>query len=161
MFKSVVDLCFAVGLMAVSVIVFRQLLRGLRLGRASACWSRTEGHIVRVWVDERTGGEGETTYYPHIEFRYEVGGEVYDGKEWTHHGLVGTWENATAVCDRFPAGRKVDVFYDPADPVRAVLEQGVEVKTYVIGMAIAAGIGVAGILLMLHSAWTILGSARG
>lgn len=155
-------LLFALGMamVAIDAVVTWLLVRDLRLGRASRQWSCTRGTVVEARIEELEGDSGPS-YYPHVEFRYEVGGAIYHGKEWTHHTQDGTSESAEAVLNRFPIGQAVDVFFDPADPARAVLEQGVVVKPYVICFVAAIVLGIVGVVVMLKSAWTIAVSAGG
>lgn len=160
MLDNLLLLVLGVAMLAIDGAVTWHLVRDLRLGIASRQWSHTRGAVVKSWIEEREG-DGGRAYYPNVEFRYEVDGRSFEGKEWTHRAQDGTSESAEAVLNRFPKGQSVDVFFDPADPARSVLEQGIVVKPFIICFVVAALLGIIGLVLILKSAWTIALSAVG
>ena len=48
------------------------------------------------------------------------------------HDESGDQQWAASVCDRYPTGTVVDVFYDPSRPERAVLQPGFKLRGGVI-----------------------------
>jgi hypothetical protein len=62
-----------------------------------------------------------------IEFTYTVNGQRYTNDTVSYKGFVGTTlEPARRLKTRFPLQARVPVYYDPANPRRAVLDPGVE-----------------------------------
>jgi hypothetical protein len=61
-----------------------------------------------------------------MEYTYEVAGTVHTGKTY-RRGFVNASRKFThGLVDSLPAGKEVDVFYNPDDPAEAVLVQGVD-----------------------------------
>jgi len=71
---------------------------------------------------------GQTRGHSHIEmeYAYEVAGVAHTGKTY-RRGFVNASRKFThALVDSLPAGKVVDVFYNPDDPDDAVLVQGID-----------------------------------
>lgn len=96
-------------------------------------WTRTEGVIVSSAVesyqesDSSSSHHMRTYYKPVIEFRYEVDGKTYhaiEGQADLVKITIGRGQaSAEAEAARYPAGMKLDVYYDPANPTRASLRE--------------------------------------
>jgi hypothetical protein len=128
------------GLLALAVAYFQW-----RRGETSRGWTRTTGRIVVSQVEELPGPveQGYPQYRPRIRYRFSVGSHDYEGRE-TAVGSTNASSDAAAVrreAERFPAGSEVTVFYDPADPRRAVLEPGAPrlAPLFLFGLALLAG----------------------
>jgi len=83
---------------------------------------RTDGAAWKAASD----GEGTTDVYrSEVLYRYEAGGALRSGAvvRATDRGSP-SLARAERTCARYSEGRRVAVFYDPADPDRAVLERG-------------------------------------
>jgi hypothetical protein len=66
------------------------------------------------------------TYAPQIEYTYVVNGLAYRGSRIGFGDVTGTTHRAAVhAADRFPTGSACTVYYDPADPSKAVLEKKV------------------------------------
>lgn len=128
------------------------ILAGLRQsarGRETRGWTRTQGRIVVARVEEipAPAEEGGPQLEPVVRYAYEARGRTYESQQ------VSVGSSATArsshrdeaqrLVDRFPAGREVDVWFDPRDPRQAVLERGVPRAQVVV--AVAVGIAFVGI----------------
>lgn len=127
----------------------------------SADWPRTQGWVETSRVERfaRTGGRVE----PRLElsYSYSVQGETYSGHRVRLPAPVpGVLQDGPQqLTGRYPAGLQVDVFYDPEDPSRAVLEPGAPAAAYlpILGGAALALVGAAafaaGVVLGLKRAW--------
>ena len=91
-----------------------------------AQWPSVEGKIVTSEISTSTGWSKygrRTTQVADIEYAYTVTGEKYQGEHlrvlpMLHLKSDGTLEEIVA---RYPVGRTVQVYYDPADPAAALL----------------------------------------
>jgi hypothetical protein len=130
---------------AVILLGLRQAARG----RETRGWSHAAGRVLSSRVEEEHGG-AEEQGYPRwrfdVRYAYEVRGRTYEsGQVWYGSSSAPAsqdraWHQQWA--DRFPAGGEVDVWYDPADPGRAVLVRGPprgELAAYLaVGIALVA-----------------------
>lgn len=124
---------FAPGGIILAVVLPVVILMG-GLGRVSMAnesleWPGVPGVITISSIDGNTSvGVGDsstkTTYSPKISFEYEVEGRRYESNRVTFGNVGSSYERAKQVVDRYSIGNEVVVFYDPAEPTRAVLEPG-------------------------------------
>lgn len=116
-----------------------------RRGEASRGWTRTAGRVVVSQVEEFQGPpeQGYPQFRPELRYQYSVAGRDYEGSDVGVGSAAGaasaepSW--ARKELERFPVGTEVAVYYDPADPRRAVLERGVPPLlpvVAVVGMAL-------------------------
>jgi len=90
-------------------------------------------------------------YKPTVAYEYRVGSHMYEGtvlffgfdKYYTERG-------GRKRIDAYPAGRNVEVFYDPLDPSRSVLEPGGTMRTWVVVVAGAAILFLVELALLFH-----------
>jgi hypothetical protein len=104
-------------------------LLGVRRGLRTYGWARAEGRVVRSLVARETEATGEGTvdrFRAEVRYRYEAVGAPREGSA-VHADDRGSPSRAKAErrAARYPEGARVAVFYDPAEPDRAVLERGV------------------------------------
>lgn len=107
-------------------------------GRKSKDWPSTEGVIEK---SERSSEEDDLL--PEIVFRYSVGGREYVKTFDFPRGISPHPQLSIEYANRYPAGARVRVYHDPADPQRATLEPGVgqgDWMIFVLGMS-AVGLG--------------------
>lgn len=86
----------------------------------------TDSHVNRS-VDTDSEGSTSTTYAASVAYTYDVGGQVYNGRNIAF-GFNPSYSNqskAQATVARYPAGSAVSVYYDPNNPADAVLERQV------------------------------------
>ena len=138
--------------LALGAVVVLMGLRQSARGRETRGWSHATGRVLASRVEEEHGGaeeQGYPRYRFDVRYSYEVRGRTYESDQvWYGSASAPAsqdrdWHRQWA--ERFPAGREVDVWYDPADPRRAVLVRGAprgQLAAYlVVGMAlVAAGI---------------------
>ena len=97
-------------------------------------WPHTDGVVIESHVALVSGGPDEAV----VSFRYAVGGKHFAGSRIGYLQLT-TERSARKFVDEHPAGSRVIVFYDPANPGRAVLRTGgttTGVITLLIGIAL-------------------------
>lgn len=92
--------------------------------KSSAQWPHTKAvitasYLVVGYFKQMKGYRGV------VQYRYKVGSVEYSGSRLsfgrTHLAVQDAWQK---VIDAYPAGKSVDVFYDPKDPSFAILEPG-------------------------------------
>lgn len=114
---------------------------------ASDRWPQAHGRIVTCDVVPRTGGfvptSSDTKFEARIFYSYDVGGIQYQGNRLAMGFTSKTRTQPDAVARKYPEGRVVRVAYDPAQPMNAVLEPGLNLS--------AALPALAGIVLTLAS----------
>jgi len=129
--------------------------------KASTSWPSVEGKVVSSEVERertsrRSGGRRRTstTYEAAIHYRYTVNGTEYSSDR-VSFGEYSSSNRAHAqgIVSRYPAGKTVQVYYDPNDPEVAVLESGTSWSCY-----IPIGIGIAFVIVgALLSAGSLIG----
>ena len=129
---------FAAGIGLAALVFFLAYRR--RLKRANA-WPVVPGEIVESRVEERGSsdtGPTRRSYVPIVEYRYEVAGQTYASRQ-VAIGLDVSGSRAIAdrVVGRYPAGAKVEVHYDPANPSEAALENPTRASWALLGIAAA------------------------
>ena len=140
--------------------------KNLALFKAAAGWRETPGLIGESWVkihrqratetrdsdgNVTTTGSDTLTFEPRVSYSYTVNGIALTGKriDFTRVQALGE-DEAQERLGRFPIGRTVSVYYDPANPKSAVLDRervppkrSAATWGLFIGAGIAAVIGVA------------------
>jgi len=110
-----------------TLIVFgvRELLEGLR----TRAWPRAPGAITVSRLEEGPRDRWFIRQYRSVlSYAFDAG-----GKTWTGHRItvdsnghdLSYLGSARARIDRYPVGAQVDVYFDPSDPSKTVLEPGV------------------------------------
>ncbi|MBN1416262.1 MAG: DUF3592 domain-containing protein [Bacteroidales bacterium] len=97
----------------------------LQYAAASKSWPAVPGTItrseVKVWQRD-----GNTHYEPDIAYSYMVEGKRYSSSKITvgDGSLDNNVKRAKSLQAEYPAGKEVDVYYDPDLPESAVLQPG-------------------------------------
>ena len=123
---------------------------GLRMAWTSRRWPAVTGTIISSQVIIEDLGDGDTRHDSKVTYEFRVAGQVYraDRLEWSDGPVTGTklwrqrWHEHTVAA--YPVGRSATVYYDPADPSRAVLEPRrlrESLKAAVIAMAVVSFVG--------------------
>ncbi len=117
--------------------------------KQSVDWPAVEGTVVSSEVQQesktsrsngttrrKTGtrtARTKTSYRAEVLYDYVVNGETYSANK-VLFGQVGKGSPASArkIVNRYPAGKKVTVYYNPDEPEIAVLEPGATGGTYVL-----------------------------
>ena len=99
--------------------------RAFARDRAIARWPRTAGTVVRSWLEKSSSRvtDKNTGLHSYSDY-YTIAGEIFDGTSISlaHDGVRTSHDSAKRIVDRYPAGAKVEVLHDPADPKSAHLE---------------------------------------
>lgn len=111
-------------ILAADALVLGKMVPQLRTSRYRA----TEG----VMQASRTVGHPTSTskgrllaHHVFVQYTYSVGGKDYAGTELRHNFIYsGDRGDVDQMLMRYPEGIRVQVFYDPRDPAKAVLEVG-------------------------------------
>lgn len=83
-------------------------------------WPNVEGMI-----EECEAASDVDDLLPHIVFCYTVNGQTYRRTVDFPGGVSPSKEFTAAYIEKFPAGARVPVYYDPAQPDHATLEPGI------------------------------------
>jgi hypothetical protein len=104
----------------------------LRNASVSKEWPAVQGEIVSSYVDSSSDEDG-TTYSADIEFQYVVDDRrlTADTVNFGEYGSSNR-NHAADIVAKYPVGKMVTVYYDPAEPETAVLEPGVTWSSYVL-----------------------------
>jgi Protein of unknown function (DUF3592) len=82
-------------------------------------WPSTEGEIVK---SQR--GLPRNDLLPEIVFHYTVEGRAYTQTQVFPSDLTPDEEFSNNFLEKYPAGARVSVYYDPYDPEQATLDKG-------------------------------------
>lgn len=108
---AVIGVLFGLAFVAIG---WRARLLGLRCGR----WPHTRGQVIESRVDESNLETAE----PKVRYRYAVGHQEFVGWRVSYSGYGVSRQKMQAYIASYPAGRAVEVYYDPAQPERSVLD---------------------------------------
>lgn len=121
----------SIGLILVGLYTMRETSR-------SRGWLRTGGKVVSSRVTEFAGKSG-TTYRPMVIYGYSVGSVRLMSNRIAFHSVASSWRSsAERIVARYPAGRDVQVYYNPQDPEQAVLEPGGQAWIWIVGGGVLA-----------------------
>lgn len=96
--------------------------------RAALSWPSVEGEVLVSEIHSKwtTDGQGKAVmrHTPDVQVRYVVDGQIFTGKRIAFYSrLIDTSAQAQAICDRYPSGGRVPVYYNPKKPADSVLER--------------------------------------
>jgi hypothetical protein len=112
---------FMIGIWTVVIVPFDAVVGwGLWHQARTYRFAETDGVVTSSGLTR----EGDSRWLA-VRYEYEVGGRPYAGDRYAYNG-VGTDDESCwpAVQKTLPAGKRVPVYYDPADPADAVLHRG-------------------------------------
>lgn len=99
-------------------------------GQAVAKWPKVPGEVLAAGLKDHVSTDEDSgttvSYEPVIQYRYQVAGQEFRSDRYrlgSKHTVMDQ-KRAAAVAARYPAGTRVDVFYNPQNPADAVLEAG-------------------------------------
>jgi Protein of unknown function (DUF3592) len=88
--------------------------------RKTLRWPRVEGIIQ----ESRPATEADDLL-PHIRYEYRVGDQAYSCTLEIPGSVTPSQQFTTRYLDKYPPGKKVQVYYDPVQPDHAMLEPGI------------------------------------
>ena len=125
-------LIMALGVFAVVLALFARMVG--QKTREMRSWTRADGRIVQSTVEAtvRTHDKPssmrrrytDTIYLPRIVYRYDAGGQPYEGDDVGAIVGGGTPAAAEKTVARFPLASPVTVFFNPANPTQSTLVPG-------------------------------------
>jgi hypothetical protein len=99
--------------------------------------------------------EGGPRFRPVVRYTYEARGRAYAAERISYGSppQADTTDRGEArrQVERYPAGAAVDVWFDPADPARAVLVRGVSKVPVAIGIAVGLALMGVGIFALARA----------
>lgn len=129
--------CFGIG----------ELFYGFHLKRklalAGDTWPISKGIITRSDLGSRSSNNSSpgyrTTYYPIVEFEFSVDNTKFASKKvrWGGHVESNIQGTVTSFIELYPAGKTVDVHYNPQNPADCVIETD---PSFVTNLPIMIGI---------------------
>jgi hypothetical protein len=95
-------------------------------------WPTTEGQVTGSTIVKRLNDDSKpspvaATHYPEVEYTYSVNNHKYVSRRITFGDAFKL--NPEKVVRRYPAGRRITVFYKPDNPSISVLEPGLQVES--------------------------------
>ncbi|WP_185970366.1 MULTISPECIES: DUF3592 domain-containing protein [unclassified Mesorhizobium] len=125
--------------------------------RALSHWLPTPGKIISSRVEARevrrsgVGSDSSDTTemrnFPAITFEYKVGKKTFRGSRYSVKENLGNFEvNETLA--QFPRGAEVTVFYNPADPSKAVIERTLPDGAFKFMVKLSAGLVIGTVVLV-------------
>lgn len=95
--------------------------------RESVSWSSVPGRVLTSRVSRSTHhnkGSTSHSHTPQVEYQYSVGGATFTSSKVSFQVRGEGASGAQAIVDKYPPNSPVEVFYDPTDSSRSVLEPG-------------------------------------
>jgi hypothetical protein len=134
--------------LGIGAVMVLNLIRG----RRSRHWPIVPGVVLDSQVNSYTDDEGTRMYGVAITYRYEVDGYEFSGNRRTFGEFNSNNRGrAERIVAQYLPGSDVQVYYDPDDPTKAVLEPGTNSTSilFLLLPLIFIGLGLAGFLGLL------------
>ncbi len=111
-----------------AVVIFLYVKRENQLQEASVNWRPAEARVTASEVTQewdKNSGTPKRRYGFSITYLYEVDGKTYTGTRYRFHGGPAFMSRSAAEALRahYPAGARITIFYDPANPQESVIER--------------------------------------
>jgi hypothetical protein len=137
----------ALPFLIIAVVFLGIILRARGKVRASKSWSSTTARIQASDVETRRSRSGSgysTSHYPVVIYEYVVNGQRFQSRRVRFGSEIGYGFRRMAenIAAKYPNGSLVSVFYDPANPTEAVLEQSAGGSNMLFGIIIVVILGV-------------------
>ncbi len=140
MFASTLALT-VIPIVLIALFLLLWALSARRKVRQSNDWEQTLGKVLFSMVETRRGSSGgsgtSTSYYPKIVYEYRVMGQVYHGDRFNLGEVgLGSYKRVAATVAEYPVGKQIEVYYNPTNPVEAVLQRKAPASNLLIVMVI-------------------------
>jgi hypothetical protein len=141
---------FAIVLCGLGALLLAIALRQSSRGRESRHWTRTLGRVIESRLDLLNEADEQRArrWGFVIRYAYEARGRTRESEQvWVGSAGAGFDDEAGARAwvERYPVGREVPVWFDPAEPDRAVLVTGAprgQVAVLVVAGLALVGVGI-------------------
>ncbi|HSN93750.1 MAG TPA: DUF3592 domain-containing protein [Anaerolineaceae bacterium] len=129
-FGPFIGILLELALLALGILLIRKHTKSKRKATEALNWPKALGRVTHSEIlrSESSDEDGTSySYTPHIEYEYQVSGQNYCNKQVVFGGFSGTSSKKPAekVVYKYPLNDSVSVYYNPANPNEAVLEQNV------------------------------------
>lgn len=144
-------LLFVVAGGVMSFLGVRQLMRA----QASTSWPTVTGVVTIAELGKQVGNERDTstTYSTDISYDYVAKDRSYVNSAINFADVNSSDPSAARrILKRYPVGKQVTVYYNPADPQNAVLEPGATGRSWFLPL-FGGGFVVAGIAVFFFLRW--------
>ncbi len=111
------------GLVVLGVFLIGASISNISKAMRSRRWQHAPGEVLVSNVIE-FGGSSEKTYSFEFRYRYDAHDGSHESQKLRFSPILQTQAAATALTEKYPKGRKIDVLYNPAKPTEAVVEPG-------------------------------------
>lgn len=124
-------------------------IRRYYFGKSSQHWPVISGEISSFKSSYINNPSAINSYQPEIEYVYIINGKNYKSSKlnFSLAQCMGNKENSVYYSKKYRVGNKVNVSYNPNNPIQSVLEPGIDDKQYFITLILAVtcigGIGFA------------------
>jgi Protein of unknown function (DUF3592) len=117
--------CIAVALGVVGLFAFSLMLYRMQLSAQSANYLSVEGVIEESEIRQEHRFRRPVNQKPHITYRYEIDGKSYLSHRFSYADPYGDASESSAqeFIERYPRGKRVAVYYDPAHHAESILHQ--------------------------------------
>ena len=117
----------------------------IQQAEATKDWPTTQGKII---VSEIRPGKDDGSSRPLVRFQYGLRGTIYRSEQYRQNTAGEPMKKAAAeeLIKKYPVGAPVRVYYDPENPVMAVLEQGDPTLGYLVCSAAVVLLGVVSVV---------------
>ena len=104
----------------------------LDTAKASESWPTVQGKVIKSELESHRNKKS-TTYGALVIYKYEAGGEDYEGDEiWFGQYSSSNRSEMQKLVKEYPVGKDVTVYYSPDDPAQAVLQPGAFTSSYML-----------------------------
>jgi hypothetical protein len=109
----------------IGFMLYRRNQQSMAYRQSTQTWLNTTGTILMSSVQSSHSGNSHSTY-PVVVYSYAVNGQSYQsqriraGDQFLTVRMAG---QAQATVARYPIGKSVTIYYDPANPAESVLER--------------------------------------
>jgi Protein of unknown function (DUF3592) len=137
-FQTIIGTVVGLVFMAVGGFIFSPAYKELKNAQDSLNWPTTDGVVISSEIKESTN-ENSTTYSANARYKYSIGEKSYSSDQVSFGQYSSSNpEYAQSIVQRYLAGQKVKVHFNPTNPNNSVLEPGASWVSYMpLGISIA------------------------
>lgn len=133
------SVCFGFG----SILSFLYFVQFIPEAILSLQWPVVEGEIIKLEVG-KSRSMSQVSLYPIVAYSYQINGTKYQSERikvgtQSVSSTSDSWTEGTLT--KYPIGKKVNVYFNPRTPTKAVLEPGLNLRI--------TGFGIMAIIFLL------------